>query len=414
MTKNKIKNSIGIIILIFLTISIFAKSGILKELDEIAAIISIMVLLIAFITSNLSKSIFKILILSFLLILCGLLSNLISGINRSFFSILVDILTVCKPFWIFGAMLYLVSNEALHFIRQKFVFLIKSLIFITYIFFILNELSLIHMSNGYLLFNIPNFKFVFGFPVAFAIFLFVCLGVLINDEKNIINQPWVLSIIFLILATGKMQSYIFIVIFLGLVALRSSYKKRLQPRRIVLIGLLGILISLPKIFNYFLTDAYSPRRLMMFDSFNLLIKYFPLGSGFATFGSPMASKDYSPIYYQLGYQYLYGLQPSGNQYNFLNDNWGSSVIGQFGVAGLLIFILLVFTILKLLLIEKNTTNSNLYVLSGFMGIISIIFSSSFFTSSEGGLLMAMIAIVFSGNSINKDNSFSNNISYTSN
>lgn len=396
MSITKIKNNIGIFIFTILVISTFATGGILSELDEIAAGCSFLILIFSFLNSSLKKKISKIFLMTLLFIIFGLVSNVTSGIHRSVFDVTVDVLTVGKPFWIFLAMIHLVSPNTFGWLRIKLSLIIKIFILILFIFLFFNTLHIVQMGNTFLFSHIPNFSFTFGFPVPFAIVLYGCIGFLLKNDIKIMRQPWILSLIFLIITTGKMQSYIFVIIFFGLLSIRTYRERNLKISRLILVGILGALISLPKLMNYFATTAYSPRKLLMIDGFNLLLSHLPFGTGFATFGSTMASKDYSPLYYQLGYEYNYGLQPIAIEttQSFLNDNWGASLIGQFGIVGIIIFICVIFYIYKLFTTKLKSKNIDIYIISGFTAVLSIIFSSSFFTSSSGGLLMAILAIIF--------------------
>jgi len=391
----KIKNNIGIFIFTILVISTFATGGILSELDEIAAVCSFIILIFSFFCSCLKKKISKIFLIILLFIIFGLISNIISGIDRSVFDVLIDIVTVGKPFWIFLAMIQLVSPDTFGWLRRKFSLIIKIFILMLYIFLFLNTLHIVQMGNTFLFSQIPNFSFTFGFPVPFAIVLYCCIGFLLKNDINIVRQPWIISLIFLIIFTGKMQSYIFVVIFLGFLSIRTYREKNLKISRLILIGFIGVLISLPKLVNYFATTSYSPRKLLMTDGFGLALKYFPLGTGFATFGSVMASKDYSPLYYQLGYSNFYGMQPGGGLGSFLNDNWVASLIGQFGFLGTILFSIIIVRIYFLMIEYWGNEKIGLYLISGFTGLISIIIGSSFFTGASGALLMATFGIIVS-------------------
>ena len=140
---------------------------------------------------------------------------------------------------------------------------------------------------------------------------------------------------------------------------------------------------------------YSPRQRLLLDGISLARSQFPFGTGWGTFASTMASKDYSPLYYGLGYDSMYGLQPLyTSSVNFLNDNWFASVVGQLGFFGLAVFIYLIYYILKLVISRIQNENIDSYLLAGMVGIISIIFASGFFTSSSGAFLMGMLGIIF--------------------
>jgi hypothetical protein len=88
-------------------------------------------------------------------------------------------------------------------------------------------------------------------------------------------------------------------------------------------------------------DILSPREIMTRDSITVARQYFPLGAGFGQFGSYMASVNYSPLYFELGYSSIYGLG-QGDLGLYLNDTFWPMVIGETGFFGALCFLGVLF------------------------------------------------------------------------
>jgi O-antigen ligase len=61
--------------------------------------------------------------------------------------------------------------------------------------------------------------------------------------------------------------------------------------------------------------------------------HFPLGSGVGTYGSYGSVTSYSPIYYQFGFNLIYGMSPAYP--NFIQDTFWPQILGETGVVGLL-------------------------------------------------------------------------------
>ena len=75
---------------------------------------------------------------------------------------------------------------------------------------------------------------------------------------------------------------------------------------------------------------------------------FPLGSGFATFGSAVTGTEgnYSPLYYRFGYNNVWGLAP-GYTF-FISDTFWPTVVAQLGYVGAICYIGAVGITLKLI------------------------------------------------------------------
>ena len=76
----------------------------------------------------------------------------------------------------------------------------------------------------------------------------------------------------------------------------------------------------------------------MQDSLTIAGQLFPLGSGFATFGTYMSGEYYSPLYYEYGLNTVWGLWPSNP--TFVSDSFWPAILAQFGFIGLVVLVYL--------------------------------------------------------------------------
>ena len=74
----------------------------------------------------------------------------------------------------------------------------------------------------------------------------------------------------------------------------------------MILGLACCVIGSFQIRNYLINEK-APRHLFFKYSIITATEYFPLGSGFATFGSDMAAKKYSDLYVKYGFEPLHGM-----------------------------------------------------------------------------------------------------------
>ena len=79
----------------------------------------------------------------------------------------------------------------------------------------------------------------------------------------------------------------------------------------------------------------APRYLFFYYGGKTANTYFPFGSGFATFGSDQAARNYSRLYYQYGFNSLFGMNIDDG--SFLSDTFWPMAIGQFGWIGSFVY-----------------------------------------------------------------------------
>lgn len=132
--------------------------------------------------------------------------------------------------------------------------------------------------------------------------------------------------------------------FLGLywISFFLLFKGKFKNRYLLIISgvLFALLLTWEDVIAYFFSSGYSPRRILLTDSFKVAIREFPFGTGFGSFGSAVAYKYYSPIYYDFGYTSNYGMGPDLST-NFMCDSFWPCIFAQFGIGGMIIFLLII-------------------------------------------------------------------------
>ena len=96
------------------------------------------------------------------------------------------------------------------------------------------------------------------------------------------------------------------------------------------------------------------------ESFNLLLKCFPLGTGFATFASHISGKYKSSLYSILNIKEIF--DQYGNVTATIGDTGFPYYIGQFGFWGLFLLFLSIRALLKIIHNENlNSTSAVLFL-----------------------------------------------------
>lgn len=115
---------------------------------------------------------------------------------------------------------------------------------------------------------------------------------------------------------------------------------------IIIIGWDGIASLVDVTYGEYFGDTTTAARTLLYrDGFALGVQSFPLGVGFARFGSYMASQVYSPEYVGLGYPSIYGLAP-GIRGPYLSDTFWPSIVGETGYIGLAAFMMAVIAMAR--------------------------------------------------------------------
>ena len=195
-------------------------------------------------------------------------------------------------------------------------------------------------------FGIESTYIFFGHPSRFSSFFAFAFCLLLPyyyDKKR--------TILFLILIIGTLglrTKYFafFLIATLFLCAYKSLLSKKINSSMkagLVLTASVSIFFLFFDQFSYYYSSASLQdnfaRSIMAFYSFKVANDAFPLGSGFATFGSWFSGVNYSPVYGVYGIDNIYGMTP-GN-YNYIADTYWPMILAQFGFIGLF-FVLVIF------------------------------------------------------------------------
>ena len=192
----------------------------------------------------------------------------------------------------------------------------------------------------------------------------------------------------------------FTVFYLGKI---ENLKLNFRNTMVFLLLLITILfVAKEKIDLYFLQglaneDAEEKDLLARFflysTSLLILLDYIPFGSGLASFGTHVSAVYYSKIYTKYGIDSVWGLSKSYNK--FIADTYYPS-LAQFGIVGILLFILFwIYLISKSIKHSIITNNSKLFSITcliiGYLLIENIADAS--FTSNRGLFMMIFLGLV---------------------
>jgi hypothetical protein len=322
--------------------------------DEIIAIVCLLYCVTQVVKGyKIEKNDRQIIFLLLLIGCVGILGNILYDIQNSMEAIVLDILATYKNLIIYFAFKWRYKNSAknidtLHFVAKIF----RIYVIVCVFFALINQFIDINMSSGFD-FGLKNFKFIFygsgDYAMTFYVIAFsVCLDCVMNDFCGRGDKISIVFMMFAWLASLTTRSISYVVLYLVIILLTKYFTKgKIETRHLVIIGLIAFAIGYTTIEYYFMNNTVTARGVLLKYSIYVLKKYFPLGVGFASYGSNMAAEHYSSLYAQFGFNSVWGLYEENP--SFANDSFWPEIFGQFGFIGtILVCILLVMWYKKIL------------------------------------------------------------------
>lgn len=389
-----LKSLIIIVIFILVILESFFSVPFLQYVDEVLGIISFVYLIIYFVRcKKIQKGITRLLCLLGLIVIIGFGSNLLFNIQYNWSDVIMDLFQFIKPYCVFFA-LYLCLNgkRDMDNLINKLLYIVRIL---SYIIFIFWGYSLI-FDTPYAVYDewamFPGFKtflYFVKYPSILAVYISVLiafLAVKIDDKRNmrciILN---LVSIFFTQSGIALIAIFLFVVL-----QFVFRYANKIRWYHIVLLVIGGIFVGFNEISSYLLNEN-ATRSVMLMYSVKTANNYFPLGSGFSTYGGAMAQNAYSKLYLEYGFQNRWGMGKGDLGFQ-LHDSYFPMILAQFGYIGFVLLAFFYAALLKMINTSKlkNTKISMLYI---FFIVLVANMGQGGFGSIAGVLLMMGLAII---------------------
>lgn len=308
----------------------------------------------------------------------GLFSNVMSGLAYSWFSVFVDVISETKFLWTLFAFKYYITSMVYKEMSQMLRLLAKWFCYLAGAFAVISQFINLGMT-GSERYGIKSYNFVFPMSFQFLAVALVAIAVLsISKGYKNNRMAYAAVCVGLILAT-KSSPLLFAVMF---VFLLFYFQRRMQlkTRTVVFMAVIILLLGTYQIQTY-LMNVNAPRYLFFYYGGKTANTYFPLGSGFATFGSDQAARNYSKLYYQYGFNSLFGMNVKDG--SFLSDTFWPMAIGQFGWIGSVLYILIYVRIFLSFKRMKLNAEQKAFLYAGYMQYIIHAIGSAILSASAG-------------------------------
>lgn len=271
------------------------------------------------------------------LLLIGIIGSFIYHI-QPLFACLIDIVACSKFCAVLVATILYMKKKRVAYDAIKNLNAIALFIPIILMGLILFNTYVVHIFPiGEYRFHIYTQQLMFGHPSTMADAAIMCMLVLIyNLDSRRYNWIGLLCASFVVISSTRTKAIsTVIVVWIILFYFRKIHFK-LKSLPIIICATLSFLLAYDSLKLYFGGQVVTARGEMLATGLKIAFASFPIGRGFATFGSGASVKYYSPLYYEYGLNNVWGL--GGNNKNFINDSFWPVILGQFGFLGVVVLV----------------------------------------------------------------------------
>ena len=241
---------------------------------------------------------------------------------------------------------------------------------------------------GEIRFGIKSNQLFFSHPtylVAIAIFL---LANYIVFSKKILSFCNIL-LLFIIVSTLRVKAICIAAVSVLIMIYILKTNRKIVFRKLLIFAIICLLIALPQVRLYFVELDENARKALLETSIEIANDYFPIGTGFGTFGSFESGENYSPIYELYGINNVWGLQ-RGKAY-YVADSFWPMILGQFGYIGCIAYIICIIMIF--LKIQREYSKKDKYTYAAKMICLAYLIISSTSESAFANSIAIPLALI---------------------
>ena len=270
-----------------------------------------------------------------LLCILGLVGNLAFGYQDSAFAIAVDLFTCIKIFVAYFAARVVLRGKGR--CLKAFQVVGRAFLAVAACGLLLHVAGIVQLGSGRVTFGIPCYQFIFSHPTNLAAYCVGFSALMFSGDKP--KTGWLAVACLILVSTQRAKAVAMAFVILFFVFYGAAKRDDMRPSKLVFVflGAGAVFFGADQIQEYFLTST-AARSLLMQDGLAIAGKLFPLGSGFATFGTYMSGEYYSPLYFEYGLNTVWGLWPSNP--TFVSDSFWPAILAQFGFIGLVALVYL--------------------------------------------------------------------------
>lgn len=329
-----------------------------------------------------------------ILIVIGLMGNLRVKHRQPTIAILTDIFSNIKLYLFLLPLIRLrVSTEIRRKLSRWLSNTIRMLILFMFLCAVVTQLFNIGMS-GETRFGLTSFQFVFENPAGLNTYMYALMVVFSATLcRNGKPRPYSTAFLGMALVTWVLTlrsraiafAFIYTLLYYIIIFRRFSRKTfRFKWYYVIPLTIVAVLLGWSSIEQYFLVNSRQARYVLMHGAIEIARDYFPIGTGFGSFGTAASRNYYSAVYQMYNMHNVWGLAKTSPY--FILDQYWFGIIGQFGVLGLLIMLLLVFCFYKQILGRAKGSSTAL------LAALTLLYTSLFASVAAASYIQPSILI----------------------
>lgn len=394
----KVKRSDIITLMIILfPLCNLSDNTIINYYDEIIAVFSLLVVIYNLLRRKVSTYDKVIIVVLVIITLVGLFSNLVSELITEILPIAVDVLWLWKPFAIYIAFKLMADEDVVREkVKRKLLPFAKLAIWVLFFTSIIGQFVDIGVNvsstTSYISgLNAFGFFWQNGIQVGWLAFSSLLVISSIETAKNTFTFYLVVAIVPMFLTSSALVMCWIVVEVMLLVLLRS--RERLTSLQLIIVVVVLVAVVSTEAEEYFAEGLRGE-----FYEYAVVVanRYFPFGSGFATYGTEMAARYYSQLYIEFGWQESWAL---GEESSFLNDNFFASIIGQFGWISFALYLICLVMMFKQVNSDVFYKRERITLIATVITIIAVMTGSASAKSIMGVFTFAVLGVISSKNKV---------------
>ncbi len=342
---------INILILLALLVPAISKYTGFSYLDELITLVLGIAFAMRLVTKGyrISKVEKNILLCMIVFYVLGLLSSLTFKYQPIYISALSGIFSIKAFITYFG--MRVICDEYSHSRKSKIRLLkiLKCLLVISAFLLVIDMIWPLFEQLGKR-FGIITTTFIFESHTELCCYGIILVMMIIFLKRDLgyktSNIIWVIMSFIIVMRGGRVKAVGFLALFIALYVLLPFIRKfKIQY---VLIALPLVWLVADEQIIYYFGNLSSARGRLYYNGFNIAKDFFPLGSGFATFGTEFSRRYYSIIYDMYNLSNVYGF--SRMYPYFIADTMWPAIMGEAGFLGAIVymigFVQMYFMVLK--------------------------------------------------------------------
>jgi hypothetical protein len=338
---------------------------------------------------NLKSRESKVVILSLVILLLGLIGNLLNSYQRNPLAIASEAVAFLKFPLTAAAMLVLMRNVRTDEVINGCAAISKVFVTVCLVFCLLNLISPSELMSHDVRNGIASFKFIYTHPT-FLVFALVMAYVAMDAQNRSVSFLKV-ACLFVLAMTMRDKAFGFIAFVIVSWVMGISKKKSIIPY-LVLAAAVVLYVAWPKITAY-MGYSSSPREALYTAAFQLAAESFPFGGGLASIASSLSGEYYSRAYGALGISWMDGLSPLN--YVDAGDAGFAYYLGQFGFIGTALFVATLVILYKRLVSGLPLGSSRRSAVISMYGYLLITLSVEAVLTNATGV-MAAVLLAYAG------------------